>query len=899
MEGGNTGRNAKLKQLQKRSFSRSARTINTQFHEQAAAAAAAAAAGDLDHWRRTTDPKTGREYFYNKVTKETSWVPPTVLPKSLDTNDAVQYRNHFRGKSEMPSGGLKLGFAASETRLGPSYGSDSRKGFAESYKHGYLLKLTKGLAGRKSWKKKWFVLRGPVLNIYQSPPLSAKDKPQSILILSKATISGSEEGNGGERLLLLQIKDEKMATISLKASSSKDAQNWITALQEASLHYKQENAAIIDEDTRDALGDFISKSVSAMVEMQHEHHESLKSDAYMEQVEIPNGVKERSLVDIAPKVFSKIRYMDGMSNATYAESIAKGFKGKATVGEGKSGQLFLLTKDGQIILKTLKQSELPFLLSILPNYVSHLETEPETLLVKFYGVYTVTLGKFKRHLIAMPNVLKSDLSIDEVYDLKGSTRNREVTQEEIDAGVSTLKDLNFDNRCRELGEGIMLDDAMTKKFLCQLDADLILLRRLDIMDYSLLLGIHRSTPNDGDTRVASKSRVVSNIWQRHRGGVRGVNGDIYFLSVIDILQKFDFSKKMENKMKSATRDQYLISAVDPALYALRCVNYLAAAIGPQLQVNDSKITRTVLFAIQMAAIQSGISDQMRHPHPVHHRLLLQMHYGHRATFKNAELYEIIDFAPTVFRSLRHAMGVSDHAFSSALNTGLVGAETATSGQSLNLRTSDGQFCFTSIKKEEVETLMHMLERYTAYMTKNRGTLLPKIVAMLELNVKNFQAKTYVIVTVNTLRTKVSRIYQLKGVMLHRFTKRVDATSELALKDKNFIEDNVSSLDFGSQSSSFLRQLHDDTEFLKTCSHVGYTLNIAYSRTHGEHCWTLADGLYVYVYMGNTLRSYSMKKQMEGKFKGLKHGGGHSASATPNSYRDRLLQFVNEHVLPTS
>ena len=155
-------------------------------------------------------------------------------------------------------------------------------------------------------------------------------------------------------------------------------------------------------------------------------------------------------------------------------------------------------------------------------------------------------------------------------------------------------------------------------------------------------------------------------------------------------------------MKSATRDQYLISAVDPALYALRCVNYLAAAIGPQLQVNDSKITRTVLFAIQMAAIQSGISDQMRHPHPVHHRLL-QMHYGHRATFKNAELYEIVDFAPTVFRSLRHAMGIGDRA--SSLNTGFVAAETATSGRSLKLQTSDGQFCFTSIKKEEVDTLM--------------------------------------------------------------------------------------------------------------------------------------------------------------------------------------------------
>ena len=39
---------------------------------------------------------------------------------------------------------------------------------------------------------------------------------------------------------------------------------------------KQQDKTIID-DTRDALGDFISKSVSAMVKMQNEHHESLKS----------------------------------------------------------------------------------------------------------------------------------------------------------------------------------------------------------------------------------------------------------------------------------------------------------------------------------------------------------------------------------------------------------------------------------------------------------------------------------------------------------------------------------------------------------------------------------------------------------------------------------------------
>ena len=184
--------------------------------------------------------------------------------------------------------------------------------------------------------------------------------------------------------------------------------------------------------------------------------------------------------------------------------------------------------------------EMPFLLSILPHYMAHIESQPETLMVKFYGVYTVTLGKFKRHLIAMPNVLRSDLSIDEVYDLKGSTRNREVTQEEIDGGVTTLKDINFDSKCRRTGEGLMFSTETTQRFLRQLDADLFLLRKLDIMDYSLLLGVHRAK---GNVYSSVSAYQTKSIWQKYHGGVLGTNGDVYFMSVIDILQKFDFSKK--------------------------------------------------------------------------------------------------------------------------------------------------------------------------------------------------------------------------------------------------------------------------------------------------------------------------------------------------------------------
>ena len=62
---------------------------------------------------------------------------------------------------------------------------------------------------------------------------------------------------------------------------------------------------------------------------------------------------------------------------------------KAGEGTGKSGSFFFSTHDNRFMIKTMKVNEVSIFLSFLPKYVEHFEKNPNSLLAKIYGVYTV------------------------------------------------------------------------------------------------------------------------------------------------------------------------------------------------------------------------------------------------------------------------------------------------------------------------------------------------------------------------------------------------------------------------------------------------------------------------------------------------------------------------------
>jgi len=64
--------------------------------------------------------------------------------------------------------------------------------------------------------------------------------------------------------------------------------------------------------------------------------------------------------------------------------------GVATDGQGgKSGEFFFFSSDRKYVLKTITPEEFEFLKSNLNNFYEHYSQNPDSLLAKIYGLFTI------------------------------------------------------------------------------------------------------------------------------------------------------------------------------------------------------------------------------------------------------------------------------------------------------------------------------------------------------------------------------------------------------------------------------------------------------------------------------------------------------------------------------
>jgi hypothetical protein len=220
----------------------------------------------------------------------------------------------------------------------------------------------------------------------------------------------------------------------------------------------------------------------------------------------PSAKYDFKFKDYAPWVFRELREYFHLDPADYLLSLTAKYILSELGSPGKSGSFFYFSRDYRFIIKTIRHSEHKFLLRILKDYHEHVKANPHTLLSRFYGLHRVKLPQGRKiHFVIMNNLFPPHRDIHETYDLKGSSYGREYPEEKAKTKKgATLKDINWIRRRRELELG----PEKKALFAAQLASDVALLKKLRIMDYSLLIGLHDMRRGNSENLRQEKLQIV-------------------------------------------------------------------------------------------------------------------------------------------------------------------------------------------------------------------------------------------------------------------------------------------------------------------------------------------------------------------------------------------------------
>jgi len=176
-------------------------------------------------------------------------------------------------------------------------------------------------------------------------------------------------------------------------------------------------------------------------------------------------------------------------------------------------------------MKTVTNDEVETIISILQNYFEYLVQNPNSLLIRFFGLYSYRNVNF----VVMGNIFDTQLKMSRRYDIKGSWVGRKAKDPN---SIKMDQDIPFNE--------ILFSSIEQQKILHILTKDVEFLFGNALMDYSLLVGIVDKIPNEDSEMkeiVDKKPNFNQNKYMFE------TITKFYFIGIIDILQKYDVSKK--------------------------------------------------------------------------------------------------------------------------------------------------------------------------------------------------------------------------------------------------------------------------------------------------------------------------------------------------------------------
>jgi len=246
--------------------------------------------------------------------------------------------------------------------------------------------------------------------------------------------------------------------------------------------------------------------------------------------------------------FEKLRKIHKISNEDLINSLKleeniKGLDERSKNPGGRGESFFYFTADRKCILKTLTFEEMELLKWMLPVYLNRLCTR-NSFLAKILALYSIRINSGSSFYVMLMENILNESEDPLVFDLKGSSVDRQVTgecfgtQEEMPRGV-VYKDTDFKNNVGTL----KISKKEAEEIFKVVTEDTLMLQNFGIMDYSLLIGIDFE-----DTPFSTKSTI-------------------YYIGIIDYLQKYNSSKKLETTLKKFKGPG--VSSVPPIPYRER------------------------------------------------------------------------------------------------------------------------------------------------------------------------------------------------------------------------------------------------------------------------------------------------------------------------------------------
>jgi len=310
---------------------------------------------------------------------------------------------------------------------------------------------------------------------------------------------------------------------------------------------------------------------------------SVKEELEKQKFHILKGV----LKSYSPEIFMKFIEED-KDYLNISESLDFVFNrdqiaAASSPGGGKSGEFFFFSRDKKLIIKTVPDLEIKMLRGILERYQKHFEEHPNSLIAKIYGAFTFFDSKSGQifNLIIMKNICGfPPRYITRTFDMKGSKYSRQVikTKGRVEEHVlkqHVLKDLDFERFEKKL----YLKEAKKGVLLRQIEADSLFLRKMKLIDYSLMIFLvnkdqYRREQGSLHDEFITKNPLASLENSRDPGFS-------YNVGIVDYLQPYNLEKAFEKIMKKIKKLNLKLdtSSQEPIFYSERFIGFVRKIIG--------------------------------------------------------------------------------------------------------------------------------------------------------------------------------------------------------------------------------------------------------------------------------------------------------------------------------